>query len=193
MSASLYGLVPGFRPWARKLLAEASRRGYSPRVTSTRRSNREQNFLYRQALAGLNPFPVAPPGQSAHQAGYALDMVTNPFNALHVMGKLWRSWGGIWGASDPVHFEFPGFLGHATARARGTRRRQPARTRQRTRAAAEPVPQRAASSFAWRVAKTVASFAVPTALATKEVPCTRMLDANDWRCRHNFFDIFCCP
>jgi len=30
---------------------------------------------------------------------------------LNDLGKVWESWGGVWGGhfKDPIHFEFPGF------------------------------------------------------------------------------------
>lgn len=38
-------------------------------------------------------------------------MIVQPMDALSDLGKLWESWGGIWGGEnkDPIHFEFPGF------------------------------------------------------------------------------------
>lgn len=190
MSASLYGLVPAFRPWAHKLLVVASRAGFQPRVTSTRRSQREQSFLYRQSLAGLNPFPVAPPGQSAHQAGYALDLVTSPFSGLKELGNLWREWGGIWGPGDPVHFEFPGYQGHEGSPVRGSRRRTRVGRTRRTVAATEP-PAGASSNIAWQAAKTIGSLFVPTPLMTKDVDCKTFIDPTDFRCRY-FSSLFCC-
>jgi len=36
--------------------------------------------------------------------------VANPA-ALTELGRIWKSWGGVWGGEfdDPIHFEFPGF------------------------------------------------------------------------------------
>jgi hypothetical protein len=25
------------------------------------------------------------------------------------LGQVWQSWGGVWGPSDAIHFEYPGF------------------------------------------------------------------------------------
>src|SRR5438445_13818096 len=75
MSASLSALIPALRPYARQLLLVAGNNGLQPRITSTRRSHTEQARLYRRFLAGQNPYPVAPPGQSAHEFGYASDMM----------------------------------------------------------------------------------------------------------------------
>ena len=107
--ASLSELDPELVPWANQLVGEASARGYSPRVTSTVRTHGEQARLYRRFVAGTWPYPVAPPGQSAHEYGWAFDMVTEPFDALAELGALWESWGGTYGGSrDRVHFELPG-------------------------------------------------------------------------------------
>lgn len=74
-------------------------------VTRVRSSHRFQRSLYARAQLGGNPFPVAPPGYSAHQYGLAWDMV-GPLPELRRLGQLWRSWGGLWGgARDPIHFE----------------------------------------------------------------------------------------
>jgi hypothetical protein len=82
-----------------------------PRVTSTLRSHAEQTRLYRRYQQGLQALPVAPPGTSAHEFGYALDMVVSPFEYLSDVGAFWQGMGGVWGGqfNDPVHFEFPGF------------------------------------------------------------------------------------
>lgn len=96
---------------ARELLAAAGAARLLPRVTSTRRSHAAQERLYRRWISGLSPLPAAPPGTSAHEYGYAFDLVTSPFDALSDVGYTWQSWGGVWGGNrDPVHFEYPGFV-----------------------------------------------------------------------------------
>lgn len=119
MTNSLSGLRRDFRPWARDLVHVASVAGVQPRVTSTLRSYTYQTRLYRDFQAGRNPYPVAPPGTSAHELGLAFDMVTSPMSALAELGRVWESWGGVWGGrfADEVHFEFPGASQHA---AKGT-------------------------------------------------------------------------
>src|SRR5215468_9724699 len=96
---------------ARALVDAAGAARLNPRVTSTLRSHAEQERLYRRYLQGLQPLPVAPPGSSAHEFGYAFDMIVSPMEALTDVGATWQSWGGKWGGqfSDPVHFEYPGF------------------------------------------------------------------------------------
>jgi len=98
-------------PFASALVDAAAEAGLSPRVTSTLRTRAEQTRLYRRFLAGMSPLPAAPPGSSAHEFGFALDVVVTPYEALSDLGAYWEDLGGIWGGrfNDPVHFEFPGF------------------------------------------------------------------------------------
>ncbi len=80
-------------------------------ITSTVRSGRDQDFLWRRYQAGQSGgLPAAPPGHSAHEYGWAFDMVVSPVEYQSAVGKAWeRLWGGKWGGSrDPVHFELPG-------------------------------------------------------------------------------------
>lgn len=111
LSANLNTLIPELRPFARELLRAAGLAGYLPRVTSTLRSSAEQARLYRRSLAGLNAYPVAPPGSSAHEYGFAFDMVVSPMEGLADVGQYWEQLGGVWGGrfGDEVHFEYPGF------------------------------------------------------------------------------------
>src|SRR5262249_31586208 len=55
--------------------------------------------------------PVAVPGTSAHEFGFAFDMVVSPMDAIGDVGAYWEAQGGVWGGefNDPIHFEFPGF------------------------------------------------------------------------------------
>jgi hypothetical protein len=116
VSASISSLIPELQPFARQLLLVAGQAGLQPRITSTYRSVAEQTRLYRRFLAGQNPYPVAPPGHSAHEAGFAFDMMIMDApgqmeSDLADLGQVWESWGGIWGGhfKDPIHFEYPGF------------------------------------------------------------------------------------
>jgi len=120
LSASISGLIPELRPFARRLLVVAGQAGLQPRITSTYRSPTEQARLYRRFLSGNNPYPVAPPGHSAHEAGFAFDMMIQDSpgqmeSDLADLGQVWESWGGIWGGhfKDPIHFEYPGFTAAA--------------------------------------------------------------------------------
>jgi len=108
MAARLDLLDPQIRDAARALVNAASAAGLQPRVTSTLRSHAEQVRLYRRYLAGAAGFPVAPPGQSAHEYGFAFDMVVSPMEALADVGYTWQTWGGGWNPGDAIHFELLG-------------------------------------------------------------------------------------
>lgn len=112
MSASFSRVIPELRPWASQLVDVASRAGLRPRITSTFRTLAQQTRLYNIWKAGGSPYPVALPGTSAHEFGYAFDLAVTPDGTnLSDLGSVWQSWGGVWGGTygDPVHFEFPGF------------------------------------------------------------------------------------
>lgn len=111
MSASLNQLIPELQPYARQLVQVCTQYGLMPTVTSTLRTLREQVFLYKRYIQGQSQYPAAKPGTSAHEFGWAFDMTVQPLAALSDVGRLWESWGGVWGGhySDPVHFEYPGF------------------------------------------------------------------------------------
>ena len=104
-------LIPELQEPAADLLQAAGEARLVPRITSTRRTPAAQAKLYRRWLSGLSPLPAAPPGTSAHEYGYAFDMVVSPWGALADVGYTWQAWGGVWGGDrDPVHFEYPGFV-----------------------------------------------------------------------------------
>src|SRR6267378_2646687 len=111
MGAGFSQLDPELAAAARALVDAAAAARLQPRVTSTYRSHAEQTRLYRRFLAGQQAYPVAPPGQSAHEFGYAFDMVTATMDLedLKDLGTVWQQWGGIWGGAfrDPIHFEYP--------------------------------------------------------------------------------------
>lgn len=95
-------LHPSFDPWARWIYGVARRHNLRPRVTSDYRSMAEQRRLYIRRAQGKHPFPVAPPGCSQHNYGFARDMVSdnNPW-----LGLVWEAFGGKYGGRrDPVHF-----------------------------------------------------------------------------------------
>jgi hypothetical protein len=73
-------------------------------VTSTFRSRSEQEALYRAFIArGRTGLPAAVPGQSTHEYGFAVDIVSSAPAAL---GRLAECAGLKWaGPADPVHFD----------------------------------------------------------------------------------------
>lgn len=109
MSASLDQLIPEFVDIAKGFVQDVGSAGYLPRVTSTLRTFAEQERLYRKYLSGMSPYPAAPPGTSAHEYGYAFDMVVSPMPALAYLGSVWQDMGGVWTPRDEIHFEYPGF------------------------------------------------------------------------------------
>ena len=115
MSADILSLIPELQPFAQALVDLGGRAGVQPRVTSTLRSNSQQQRLYASYLRGESHYPVAPPGTSAHEFGYAFDMVADSTEDLLDLGTVWTQWGGIWSPTDEVHFEYPGFTVPATA------------------------------------------------------------------------------
>lgn len=107
-------LHPNFAPAADALVDVASRFGLRPRVTSRFRDPKLQRLLWERRQRTINgtllpgeprqDLPVAPPGTSRHEVGAAIDIVTPWPAANRWLGDVWRSWGGFWTASDPVHF-----------------------------------------------------------------------------------------
>lgn len=99
---SLHRLDPAFQPWADWIYGVARRYNLQPRVTSDYRSIAEQQRLYSLRIAGRHPYPVAYPGCSWHNYGYARDMVSkNPV----WLGQVWQAWGGQWGGlRDEIHY-----------------------------------------------------------------------------------------
>lgn len=109
MSADLLALIEALQPFAQRLVHLAGVAGVQPRVTSTLRSRSQQQRLYAAYLRGESKYPVAPPGTSAHEFGWAFDMIADSPEDLHDLGTVWRQWGGVWSPTDEVHFEYPGF------------------------------------------------------------------------------------
>ena len=109
MSASLDAVEPDLANGIRALDLEVHSAGLQGRITSTLRTHAEQKKLYERYLRGGSEFPAAPPGKSAHEFGYAVDYLVSPYEYQGDVGDLWKQWGGLWHASDAVHFELPGF------------------------------------------------------------------------------------
>lgn len=87
-------------------LIDASKRaGLSPKFTSTFRPAPKQWQLYQQAET--NPYPVATPGSSSHEAGFAFDVSIRHWSE-HEYEKF-RVIAEVFGfhsiPGDPIHFE----------------------------------------------------------------------------------------
>jgi len=91
-SRSLDDLRPEVRPLVDAFLAACSARGLDVLVTCTLRSNAEQAALYAQGRTAPGHIVTdAPPGESAHNYGLALDIVPM------VNGKPdWRGADPVW-------------------------------------------------------------------------------------------------
>lgn len=97
-------LAEWLQPYARWLVSLAPYAGArSVRITSVYRSPARQRELWENRHK--NPYPVAPPGRSKHEHRIAWDMVTDPYDALYVLGAWWKQIGGRWFEADPIHFE----------------------------------------------------------------------------------------
>lgn len=110
MSTSWQGVDPQLHEAFDNLSIAVSQAGGSLTLTSTIRTTREQEYLYKRFLEGKSGgLPAAPPYHSAHEYGWAFDAVTAPWEWQADVGALFRQMGGVWGANkDPVHFELPG-------------------------------------------------------------------------------------
>lgn len=122
-SRSLDDLQPVFRPLVDRFLASAKAAGLDVLVTCTLRPNDEQDRLYAQGRTAPGPIVTnARAGQSAHNYGYAIDIVPirdgkcvwdgrDPL--WHQIGTLGQAVGLDWyGAPDAKfreepHFELP--------------------------------------------------------------------------------------
>ncbi len=94
---------PTLRKIARNLPRVAAAQGFSVRITSGYRSYATQAKLYRDYVNGMAAYPANPPGQSTHEKGMALDILSTNTDAL--VGLL-TSVGLRWaGPADPIHFE----------------------------------------------------------------------------------------
>jgi len=112
---NLHNVLPELKQAAYALFNIAVDAGASPRITSGFRTYAQQNRLYQLRQAGRWPYPVAPPGTSAHEYGYAIDMVVPSPTNQEDMGTVWTNWGHVYGGkSDPVHFEWEGFSHRAS-------------------------------------------------------------------------------
>lgn len=105
---------PTLQKIARNLPRVAASQGWSARVTSGYRSYATQRKLYLDYINGKALYPANPPGQSKHEKGLALDIVSNNDPALV---SLLTSIGLVWaGPQDPIHFEMPAKIASGSRR-----------------------------------------------------------------------------
>jgi len=110
MSVSFDCLDPDLRQGLKELLQFCAYNDLKATVTSTCRSRREQQFLWNRYQKGQAFFPAAKPGHSAHEYGWAFDLLISPPQYQAAVGDAWvQFWGGAYGGvKDAVHFELPG-------------------------------------------------------------------------------------
>lgn len=106
-------LHPQLRHVARNLPRAAALAGFTARVTSGFRSYAKQAALYNAWMRGENPYPASPPGQSSHERGLAIDVVSDSQRDLvRLLTSAGLSW---YGPGDPVHFSVGGRKSQTTA------------------------------------------------------------------------------
>lgn len=108
------GIDPRLRDHAEATVTYANRLGISPVVTSVRRSASEQGRLYANWKAGLNKYPVAPVGSSAHQYGVAWDSTVPPQHQA-LWNAIRRAMGWTVPDGDEVHAEYPNWAAYKPA------------------------------------------------------------------------------
>ena len=102
-SPNLSKVHPTLRKVAANLPKVSRSRGYEVRVTSGYRSYATQKKLYLDYINGRSLYPANPPGQSWHEKGLAIDVVSN--NESDTVALL-TSIGLVWaGPEDPIHFQ----------------------------------------------------------------------------------------
>lgn len=120
MSRSLDTLRPEIRPIVDEFLTDLTMAGIDYIVTCTSRTSAEQEALYAQGRTAPGPKVTnAKAGQSAHNYGFAIDLVpvVNGKPDWHAadpvweqMGKLGQARGLQWfGAPDSPYIESPHF------------------------------------------------------------------------------------
>src|SRR5438445_522166 len=91
------------------VLDDAKKQGLSVRITSAFRSRAQQQSLFDARQQGLNPYPVARPGTSAHEGGMAVDLVNDGPGGQEALAKIAARHGLSWkGNFDRVHFDYTG-------------------------------------------------------------------------------------
>jgi hypothetical protein len=105
VSLNLSKIHPTLKTIARNLPRVAASQGFQVRITSGYRSYATQAKLYKDYISGVAAYPANPPGQSKHEKGLALDVLSTNTEGL---ANLMTSVGLVWaGPSDPIHFEMP--------------------------------------------------------------------------------------
>jgi len=102
-AANLSRLHPKLKTIARNIPRVARAYGFNARVTSGYRSYATQARLYREYISGRALYPVNPPGQSLHEKGLAIDVVSDN---QPLLVQLMTNIGLVWaGPGDDIHFQ----------------------------------------------------------------------------------------
>jgi len=106
----LTGKTSGLDPAFMKKLQGAANEyqsltGQSLNIVSGNRTSEEQAKLYADFQAGRSRFPAAPPGQSRHESGRAVDVSLDAANKLDSMGLLQKYGLSRPVAGDPIHIQ----------------------------------------------------------------------------------------
>ena len=109
MGAAILDLQHDARLAFRRAFEESRRQRANFIVTSTRRSFLEQLRLFTAWKLGKSRFPAAPPGQSTHQLGIAVDLVPRLEGVLPVIVRIFERFRFRWaGPRDSIHFTYQG-------------------------------------------------------------------------------------
>ena len=103
---SIQGLAPDFAARFQQASAEYKQlTGQSVKVTSAFRTYEKQAELYAAWVAGKSKFPAAPPGNSKHETGRAVDVDLATAEAMDRMGILSKYGLSRPVAGDPIHIQ----------------------------------------------------------------------------------------
>ena len=97
------GLDPGFATWSREYEAKLTKAGVSFKRVSQRRTTEAQAGIWEKSGHG-KLFAAAPPGQSFHERGLAIDyQFSDPVKAGRIAESMGGTWGGRFKKYDPGH------------------------------------------------------------------------------------------
>lgn len=103
------GLEPDFLEKLQRAAGEYQQLTGQPiNIVSAKRTTEEQAKLYADFQAGKSKFPAAPPGQSRHESGRAVDVPLETANKLDSMGLLSKHGLSRPVPDDPIHIQGQG-------------------------------------------------------------------------------------
>ena len=103
------GLEPDFLEKLQRAAGEYQQLTGQPiNIVSAKRTTEEQAKLYADFQSGKSKFPAAPPGQSRHESGRAVDLPLETANKLDSMGLLSKYGLSRPVPNDPIHIQGQG-------------------------------------------------------------------------------------